>query len=81
MKSIRDNKAEYIGYIGEKEHWGKGLGRKMLEMTEEIAKEIGIRSLHLEVSKVNSRAINLYLSEGYCTYDQNDDLFFMKKSL
>ena len=39
---------------------GKGLGRKALELIKIESKKIGLRALHLEVVRTNSRAQSLY---------------------
>lgn len=66
-----DNKtktAEYFGYIGEKEYWGKGIGSSMLEYAIQKAKEMDLCCLNLNVSKDNERAINLYKKFGFEEY-------------
>lgn len=44
---------------------GMGIGRKMLELLCEIAKEKGIEQLELEVVAYNDRAIALYKKIGF----------------
>ena len=44
---------------------GMGIGRKMLELLCEIAKEKGIEQLELEVVADNDRAIALYKKIGF----------------
>lgn len=65
LKNHRCERAEYWGYIGEKQLWGYGLGRKMMARVETKASAAGFSSLDLKVSAHNSRAVSLYLSTGY----------------
>ena len=46
-------------------HWRQGLGRRMMELLEAWAKTRGIEKLSLEVDTQNTRAIGLYLSQGF----------------
>ena len=44
---------------------GRGIGRELLRMVEEIAKERGVAKLTLEVRSDNGPAKHLYRDEGY----------------
>lgn len=46
-------------------HWRQGLGRRMMELLEAWARARGIEKLSLEVDTQNTRAIGLYLSQGF----------------
>lgn len=46
-------------------YWRQGLGRRMMELLEAWARSRGIEKLSLEVDTQNTRAIGLYLSQGY----------------
>lgn len=65
LKNITPNQAEYWGYIGEKEYWGRGIGPFMLEEAVKKATELGLQSLYLQVSAHNSRAKKLYEKKGF----------------
>lgn len=67
MKHIDMKKktAEYFGYIGEKEYWGKGIGTKMLLFVMDRAKEIGLDQITLRVNRGNIRAVHLYKKYGF----------------
>jgi RimJ/RimL family protein N-acetyltransferase len=54
-----------LGISIDKEHWGMGIGRKMMEASIQWAKEHGIARIALEVDTQNIRAINLYLKMGF----------------
>ncbi|MEY8767059.1 GNAT family N-acetyltransferase [Francisella philomiragia] len=60
LKNIRCYRAEYWGYIGEKEYWGRGLGKEMMMKILDVANKEGIKSIYLKVHKDNYRAISLY---------------------
>jgi diamine N-acetyltransferase len=51
-------------YVAEA-HRGKGIGRRTMEFVEEAARELGINAIHLEVSKDNGAALELYRRAGY----------------
>ena len=57
--------AEYFGYIGEKELWGKGIGKSMMLYIQNRAEMLGIKMIYLRVADYNLRAINLYKKMGY----------------
>lgn len=67
LKNINfsEKEAEYFGYIGEKEYWGRGIGTKMLEFAKTQATDIGIEKLYLNVIPENQRAIHLYKKFGF----------------
>ncbi|MFS4471675.1 GNAT family N-acetyltransferase [Chryseobacterium sp. T20] len=61
-----NNNAEYFGYIGEKEYWGKGLSSQILSELVSIAKEkFGLSSLYLNVIPSNIRALRAYENFGF----------------
>lgn len=65
LKGIEQGAAEYFGYIGERQFWGKGLGIQMVEHAEHEAFSKGITVVRLQVSKHNVRAIRLYQKANY----------------
>ncbi len=61
-----NNDAEYFGYIGEKQFWGKGLSRHILSEIVSVAKkEFKLNSLYLNVIPKNTRAIRAYENFGF----------------
>lgn len=56
---------EYWGYIGNKEFWGKGIGKFMIHEACKQAKKIGLHELYLKVGSTNFRAKKLYLNLGF----------------
>ena len=65
LKNINISSAEYWGYIGEKEYWGKGIGKKMLTFIENEAIKLDLCILELNVLKDNVRALHLYEKQGF----------------
>jgi GNAT superfamily N-acetyltransferase len=68
---------EYRGcdaYIDElyiaKEHRKQGIGRRAMEFVEEAARERGVNAMHLEVSRGNDAALELYRRGGYVDHDR-----------
>ena len=53
-----------------REHWGQGLGRKILTELIGCAKAAGYEQLELEVAGENHAAIGLYESLGFVTYGE-----------
>jgi ribosomal protein S18 acetylase RimI-like enzyme len=47
------------------EYRGRGWGRRTMEFIEDAAREIGIRTLHLEVVQQNAGALELYKKIGF----------------
>lgn len=65
LKHICNDQAEYWGYIGEKSFWGQGIGNMMVHFATEQARRLGIQHLRLQVGAENSRAVRLYLKQGF----------------
>jgi RimJ/RimL family protein N-acetyltransferase len=65
LKNICKVSAEFFGYIGEKELWGRGLGAEMLAYAERQSVALGISVMFLKVLADNSRANRLYESAAF----------------
>jgi len=78
LKNICENSAEYWGYIGEKDIWGKGIGCQMMSLVNAQAHDMGLQSLYLKVSRGNLRAIALYTKYGYQIESEDDLVRFMR---
>jgi diamine N-acetyltransferase len=59
------------------DHQGKGIGRRTLEFMEKEARQEGLNALHLEVSRDNHWALELYRRLGYEAHPR----YFMTKWL
>ncbi len=83
LKKITSDNAEYYGYIGEPEFWGKGIGKIIIARAINKAKKVGIKTLYLHVLKFNQRAINLYKRFGFCEdFEKSDEkMFFMELNI
>lgn len=62
---------------------GKGYGKKLLNIIENLAIEKLMKKIILEVRKDNYSAIKFYLSMGYkkCDFNEQNNSFFMEKNL
>lgn len=67
---------EYLGrdaFIDEfflrESHRGRGWGRETLNFVEEQARAAGVRSIHLEVVRSNTRAKDVYRRAGYTDHE------------
>jgi RimJ/RimL family protein N-acetyltransferase len=65
LKKITKLEAEYWGYIGEKEYWGKGIGKEIMKYIISVAKEKQLKTIYLYVSETNLRARKLYEKNGF----------------
>lgn len=80
---LTNKKAEYWGYLGEKEYWGKGLSPQMLEYILKIAKEhYNLEQIYLNVILQNIRAIKAYEKVGfYVSKTINDSIIQMIRNI
>lgn len=53
------------------EHRGRGLGKGCLRFVAGACRDLGIRALHLEVGRRNTRAQALYRREGFVEQDSH----------
>jgi putative acetyltransferase len=66
---------------------GSGLGRRLMDFIEALAKERGTRRIDLETGPLNTEAVALYRAYGYAEcgpfgdYEPNPHSLFMTKSL
>lgn len=81
LKHLDPPGAEYWGYIGEKWHWGRGLGKQMLSLVEQEARSRGLTRLRLRVARDNPRAIRLYERQGWAVTGGDGEALFMAKAL
>ena len=81
LKNQSDSIAEYWGYIGERQLWGSGLGRKLIAAVESEARALGIIALFLKVARTNERAIALYMKMGFTVdvTESNEKVLHMVK--
>ena len=63
--NIIEGSAEYWGYIGEKDYWGKGIGKFILKEALTKGKELNLKRIYLNVSNKNRIAKSLYLKMGF----------------
>lgn len=83
LKHITSNEAEYFGYIGDKQYWGKGIGKELVTFIENKARSLGIKNVYLKVIESNVRAYKLYIKMNYKVIEsqQNEgiELIIMSK--
>lgn len=77
LKNIKNENAEYFGYIGEKDYWGKGLFSNILDLISLECKRLSINHIYLYVAIDNYMAHKSYIKNGFviepekCTPEQN----------
>lgn len=84
IKNIDYKKAdgEYWGFIGEKEYWGKGIGKSILEQLIEIAKnDLRLKEIYLKVIRENEIAIKLYKKLDFKEIGVDAENIIMKKNI
>ena len=82
IKKIFNDSGEYWGYIGEKEYWGKGIGKLMLmQMVKDARTIFSLKNLYLKVLHVNERAIGLYKSLGFTIVSDDGSFYIMSLTL
>lgn len=54
---------------------GIGLSKQILDFAKKSLKALGCNTIFLEVNKINRRAINLYLSSGFCSYSERKNYY------
>lgn len=81
LKNITEADCEYWGYIGNKQFWGRGIGKEIMLWSEKKARLLGKSSIWLIVLKENIRAIGLYKSCGYSVEEETDCKVTMRKQL
>jgi GNAT superfamily N-acetyltransferase len=56
---------ELVHLFVDPDHWGRGLGRRLLEVGEDLLRSTGHRDIELDTMVGNERALNLYRSAGW----------------
>ena len=81
LKHVDQQQAEYWGYIGLEEFWGKGLGRQIVEFCLREAKKRSLQRIWLTVNADNKRAIALYEKTGFVTINSNNGNLIMEQDI
>ncbi len=64
-----------------RDHWGKGLGRQIMEDAIRMCQENGSVALTLNVTKSNERAVNLYTHLGFAVTEDRGERQGMRLAL
>lgn len=73
------HRAEF-GISVEKEYWGLGIGRNLMNVCVECAKKAGYKQLELEVVADNAKACKMYKSAGFVEFGRNPKGFLSRYS-
>ena len=65
LKNLKNGEAEYWGYLGNKDYWGKGIGNWMMQQIINVAANKSLHRIYLRVLPDNKRAIKLYEKFGF----------------
>ncbi len=72
LKHITQAKAEYWGYIGNKNYWGIGIGQFMMQEAINKASSLQLKQIYLFVDHTNVRAVKLYTRMGFKLEESGD---------
>ena len=87
LKFEPDGTAELKRLFVHSEARGSGLGRKLMDFIEALARQRGVRRIDLETGPLNTEAVALYRAYGYVEcgpfgdYEANPYSLFMTKTL
>lgn len=81
IKNITPYCGEYWGYIGEKQYWGKKLGKYLIGYAVREAKLLNLEYLYLKVNVNNDRAIKLYEKSGFKMQFVENNIMYMIKNI
>ena len=65
ISCVEEGKVHILSVAVLKDHWGKGIGKKLICAVLARAAELGIPTVYLEARKSNVRALSLYTSLGF----------------
>lgn len=77
LKNINGKEGETVGYIGEKEYWGKTIGVQALEYLIEYGRSIKLESLYSVVLKTNLSSYKLNRRLGFEKEGDKDEKHFL----
>lgn len=81
LKNVTAEEAEYWGYIGERQYWGRSIGRWMIDQSIEEGRKLGLSRIYLKVVDFNERAVRLYQSKGFLETAHIENVVWMSRSL
>jgi RimJ/RimL family protein N-acetyltransferase len=74
LTDIADKKAQFHIFIGERDRWGQGLGRRTTAAVLELAwQELDLNDVYLLVHRSNDAAISLYRTLGFAAVGPEGD--------
>ena len=66
LADFKKSQCELGMAIGDKEHWGKGIGYEVMKLIKGYSfKKLGLEKIYLTTSEYNKRAIRLYKKVGF----------------
>lgn len=81
LKNITANDCEKWMYIGNKEYWGQGIGKKLITLLEDKARELGKTSLWGKIRNENHRSISNNEKLAYRVEAKTVEYVIMRKQL
>lgn len=78
----RVNHVAYLSMVAVSDGYRRlGIGQTLLSVCMEKAKENGMKTLQLEVRKNNATALSFYQKNGFKTFSETENSYYMKKNL
>lgn len=79
--NFRDKKAFISSFGVDISYQGKGVAQKLMNYTITYLKKLGFDSIELEVHKHNGRAMRFYENNDFVITKENNNSFFMKRTI
>lgn len=81
LKNITSESAEFFGYVGEREYWGRGIAQWGIRIMEEEARLRGAARFYLRMISERERGRKAYLRLGFHVVGEQDGSVLLEKVL
>lgn len=88
ISCVEEDKIHILSVAVLRDHWGKGIGKRLICAVLAKAAELGVPTVYLEARKSNVRALSLYTSLGFevrgtlsSYYPNGEDGYLLVKAL
>jgi RimJ/RimL family protein N-acetyltransferase len=81
INNIADGRGRYFAFVGERDHWGLGIGHVFAEEVIRRGRELGLRTLWGVVLQDNARSIGLQMRHGFHIVREADGLVWIERDL
>jgi RimJ/RimL family protein N-acetyltransferase len=81
IKGIADGSGEYFAFIGEPQHWGRGIGGFITDEVIRLGRELGLSRLWGVAKADNQRTLRRQARHGFREYRREDGLVWIERGL